>query len=79
MVDVLRRPLAGPRQRGPLAAHPLLPELHSGQRTAAQLRVDRPTVFVRVDEDAVLLDLRTVPPDEDEDLTRAVRYAREQL
>jgi len=54
----------------------------SGKRPtalAAQLRRDRPTVFVRVDEAAVLLDLRTVDPAEDDDLTRAVRYAREQL
>ena len=54
----------------------------SGKRPealAAQLRRDRPTVFVRVDETAVLLDLRTVDPAEDDDLTRAVRYAREQL
>ena len=46
---------------------------------AARLRSDRPTVFARVDEGAVILDLRTVDPDDDDGLTRAVRYAREQL
>ena len=45
---------------------------------AAKLRSERPTVFARVDEGAVLLDLRTVDPGDDDTLTRAVRYARDE-
>jgi L-seryl-tRNA(Ser) seleniumtransferase len=45
---------------------------------AAQLRTERPTIFARVDDGAVLFDLRTVAPEDDERLTRAVRYAREE-
>ena len=42
---------------------------------AARLRVGRPSVFCRVDGDGVVLDLRTVDPEEDAPLARAVRYA----
>jgi hypothetical protein len=35
----------------------------------------RPPVFCRVEEGAVLFDLRTVEPADDEQLARAVRYA----
>jgi L-seryl-tRNA(Ser) seleniumtransferase len=42
---------------------------------AETLRTERPTVFARVDDGAVLFDLRTVFPGDDEDLVRAVRYA----
>ncbi|HXJ63072.1 MAG TPA: L-seryl-tRNA(Sec) selenium transferase [Actinomycetota bacterium] len=45
---------------------------------AARLREERPTIFARVDDGAVLFDLRTVPPEDDERLARAVRYARGQ-
>jgi len=45
---------------------------------AARLREERPTIFARVDEGAVLFDLRTVLPEDDERLARAVRYALEQ-
>ncbi len=45
---------------------------------AARLRTGMPAVFGRVDDGAVLLDLRTVPPEHDERLLRAVRYALEQ-
>ena len=45
---------------------------------AATLRAERPTVFARVDDGAVLLDLRTVVPEDDETLVRAVRYALDQ-
>jgi hypothetical protein len=34
-------------------------------------------VFCRVDEDAIVLDLRTVSPEQLADLTRAVFYALE--
>jgi L-seryl-tRNA(Ser) seleniumtransferase len=44
---------------------------------AATLRTERPTIFARVDEGAVVFDLRTVPPSDDERLVRAVRYALE--
>jgi len=36
-----------------------------------------PSVFCRVTDRGVLLDLRTVSPDEMRDLVRAVRYALE--
>jgi L-seryl-tRNA(Ser) seleniumtransferase len=45
------------------------------QDLAARLRTGAPPVFCRVEKDAVLFDLRTVVPDEDERLLRAARYA----
>jgi L-seryl-tRNA(Ser) seleniumtransferase len=45
---------------------------------AARLRVGNPPVFGRVEAAAVVLDLRTVPPEDDDRLLRAVRYARAQ-
>ena len=44
-------------------------------RAAGRLRVGRPPVFCRVDGDALLFDVRTVEPDDDERLARAIRYA----
>jgi L-seryl-tRNA(Ser) seleniumtransferase len=44
---------------------------------AARLRTGSPSVFCRVTERGVLLDLRTVSPDAIPDLVRAVRYALE--
>jgi L-seryl-tRNA(Ser) seleniumtransferase len=44
---------------------------------AARLRTGRPSVFCRVAETSVLLDLRTVPEDRIADLARAVQYALE--
>ncbi|HKX33831.1 MAG TPA: L-seryl-tRNA(Sec) selenium transferase [Actinomycetota bacterium] len=44
---------------------------------AARLRTGSPSVFCRVTERGVLLDLRTVSPDAISDLVRAVRYALE--
>src|SRR5262245_16924326 len=44
---------------------------------AARLRTGSPSVFCRVTERGVLMDLRTVSPDEMHDLVRAVRYALE--
>jgi L-seryl-tRNA(Ser) seleniumtransferase len=44
---------------------------------AARLRTGSPSVFCRVTERGVLLDLRTVSPDAMPDLVRAVRYALE--
>jgi L-seryl-tRNA(Ser) seleniumtransferase len=47
-------------------------------RLAARLRAGTPPVFCRVDEGALLFDLRTVEPEDDERLARAIRYAREE-
>jgi len=44
---------------------------------AARLRTGSPSVFCRVTERGVLMDLRTVGPDDMHDLVRAVRYALE--
>jgi len=44
---------------------------------AARLRVGTPSVFCRVEEGAVLLDLRTVAPTEEPHLARALIYALE--
>lgn len=45
---------------------------------AAMLRDGRPSVFCRVEEEAVVFDLRSVAPEEDDDLRRAIRYALSQ-
>jgi L-seryl-tRNA(Ser) seleniumtransferase len=45
---------------------------------AARLRVGNPPVFCRVEDDALLFDLRTVEPDDDPRLVRAVQYALSQ-
>jgi L-seryl-tRNA(Ser) seleniumtransferase len=44
-------------------------------RIAARLRTDRPPVFCRVEGDGLAFDLRTVPPEDDDRLLRAIRYA----
>jgi L-seryl-tRNA(Ser) seleniumtransferase len=44
---------------------------------AARLRMGRPSVFCRVTERGVLFDLRTVPPEREADLVRAIQYALE--
>jgi L-seryl-tRNA(Ser) seleniumtransferase len=44
---------------------------------AARLRMGRPSVFCRVGERGVLFDLRTVPPEREADLVRAIQYALE--
>jgi L-seryl-tRNA(Ser) seleniumtransferase len=46
--------------------------------TAARLRVGNPSVFCRVDDGALLFDLRAVDPDDDDRLLRAVTYALSQ-
>jgi L-seryl-tRNA(Ser) seleniumtransferase len=48
------------------------------ERVAARLRLGRPPVFARVEEGAVVFDLRTVSPESDDRLARAIRYALEQ-
>jgi L-seryl-tRNA(Ser) seleniumtransferase len=45
---------------------------------AARLRIGNPAVFCRVEEEALVFDLRTVLPEEDRRLARAVRYALSQ-
>ena len=44
---------------------------------AARLRAGSPSVFCRVEPDAVVFDVRTVIPDELPDLARAIQYALE--
>ena len=44
---------------------------------AARLRAGTPSVFCRVEPDAVVFDVRTVLPDQLHDLTRAIQYALE--
>jgi L-seryl-tRNA(Ser) seleniumtransferase len=48
------------------------------EETAAILRRGRPPVFCRTEQGYVAFDLRTVPPEDDERLARAIRYALEQ-
>jgi L-seryl-tRNA(Ser) seleniumtransferase len=48
------------------------------ERLAGRLRVGNPPVFCRVAEDALLFDLRTVDPGEEDRLLRAIRYALSQ-
>jgi L-seryl-tRNA(Ser) seleniumtransferase len=45
---------------------------------AARLRLGRPPVFCRLEDGALVFDLRTVPPEDDDRLLRAIRYALEQ-
>jgi L-seryl-tRNA(Ser) seleniumtransferase len=45
---------------------------------AAKLRLGRPPVFCRVDDGAIVFDLRTVTPKDDDRLARAIRYVLEQ-
>jgi hypothetical protein len=45
---------------------------------AARLRLGRPAVFCRLEDGAVAFDLRAVPPELDDRLIRAIRYALEQ-
>jgi L-seryl-tRNA(Ser) seleniumtransferase len=50
----------------------------SPSRMAARLRRGRPPVFCRVEDGSLVFDLRTVPPEDDDRLLRAIRYALEQ-
>jgi len=45
---------------------------------AARLRQGRPAVFCRVEDGALVFDLRAVPAEEDDRLARAIRYALQQ-
>jgi L-seryl-tRNA(Ser) seleniumtransferase len=53
-------------------------QIERPERLAARLRIGNPPVFCRVDADALLFDLRAVPPEDDARLVRAVRYALSQ-
>lgn len=48
------------------------------EKLAARLRVGNPPVFCRVDGGDVVFDLRAVPPEDDDRLARAIRYALSQ-
>jgi L-seryl-tRNA(Ser) seleniumtransferase len=56
----------------------LLDHLPHPEELAARLRLGNPPVFCRLDEGALMFDLRTVEPGDDERLVRAVRYALSQ-
>jgi L-seryl-tRNA(Ser) seleniumtransferase len=56
----------------------LVVKVPSPDAAAARLRLGRPSVFCRVDDGALVFDLRTVPPEDDDRLARAIRYALEQ-
>jgi L-seryl-tRNA(Ser) seleniumtransferase len=52
--------------------------LPQAERAAARLRVGNPSVFCRVEEGALLFDLRAVDPGDDDRLLRAVQYTLSQ-
>jgi L-seryl-tRNA(Ser) seleniumtransferase len=56
------------------SAELLLPS-KAPNRVAARLRLGRPPVFCRVDDGALVFDLRAVAPETDDRLIRAIRYA----
>jgi L-seryl-tRNA(Ser) seleniumtransferase len=56
----------------------LVVRVTSPDAAAAKLRLGRPSVFCRVDDGALAFDLRTVPPEDDDRLARAIRYVLEQ-
>jgi L-seryl-tRNA(Ser) seleniumtransferase len=55
-----------------------LDHLAHPEELAARLRLGNPPVFCRLEEGALVFDLRTVEPGDDERLARAVRYALSQ-
>jgi L-seryl-tRNA(Ser) seleniumtransferase len=61
-----------------LASAELVIPAASAERVAARLRQGRPAVFCRVEDAALVFDLLTVPPEHDDRLARAIRYALEQ-
>ena len=56
----------------------LVVPITSPGRAAAQLRMGQPPVFCRMEDGALVFDLRTVPPASDDRLARAIRYVLEQ-
>jgi L-seryl-tRNA(Ser) seleniumtransferase len=59
-------------------SHAVRLESERPEEVAARLRVGNPPVFCRVEDRALLLDLRTVEPEDDGRMARAVRYALSQ-
>jgi L-seryl-tRNA(Ser) seleniumtransferase len=65
----------------PLAAFPSvalvwLPTRGGANAAAARLRRGTPPVVARVEDDRVLIDLRTIPPERDGELAAALEAAR---
>jgi L-seryl-tRNA(Ser) seleniumtransferase len=61
-----------------IPSHAIRLEVTDPEAVAARLRIGNPSVFCRVDEAALVFDLRTVDPPDDERLARAVHYALSQ-
>jgi L-seryl-tRNA(Ser) seleniumtransferase len=61
-----------------IPSHAIRLEVGDPEAVAARLRIGNPSVFCRVDEQALLFDLRTVYPPDDQRLARAVHYALSQ-
>ena len=61
-----------------IPTHAVRLTVSDAETVAARLRVGNPSVFCRVEDDALLFDVRTVSPDEDDELLRAIRYALSQ-
>jgi L-seryl-tRNA(Ser) seleniumtransferase len=61
-----------------IPSHAVRLAVDRADRLAARLRVGNPAVFCRVEEGALLFDLRTVRAEDDERLARAIRYALSQ-
>ena len=66
---------AAPTTEVPTTLLTLVHPTRSAARLAARLRTGTPPVVVRVADDRVVLDLRTVRPDEDSVLAAALRQA----
>jgi L-seryl-tRNA(Ser) seleniumtransferase len=56
----------------------LVIRVRTPEDAAAKLRLGRPSVFCRVDDGSLVFDLRTVRPEDDDRLARAIRYVLEQ-
>jgi L-seryl-tRNA(Ser) seleniumtransferase len=48
-------------------------EEHTAEELQQRLRAQNPPVVARIEEDRLLLDLRTVPSDEDSEVLRALK------
>ncbi|MGH2692080.1 MAG: L-seryl-tRNA(Sec) selenium transferase [Actinomycetota bacterium] len=59
-------------------SHAVRLEHEDAEAVAARLRVGNPPVFCRVEDRTLLFDLRTVEPQDDDRMARAVRYALSQ-
>jgi L-seryl-tRNA(Ser) seleniumtransferase len=61
-----------------IPSHLVRVEVPHPERLAARLRIGNPSVFCRVEDGALLFDLRAVDPEDDDRLLRAVHYALSQ-